>query len=341
MSMLLNELLAVKSAPPRLPNEPSYVLVRGDKYAVIPESWVLPGSTHQEEVKNALRELGFGEDTVSLTHAGTRMYGSDNIMFYVDGNGNNIRFIYPADPDETPFGYNLTLIPNFRKIVSLLGLKLPKEVERYVTDVDDKNLPTTFYHGTTTAHLESIAKFGLMPNADYTNWEDYPHRDLVFVSSIWAGSLFHADNATRVARDRGLRGPYNTCPEPMVIKLSVPDKNILVPDFDVASALKMGLGKPYGSTDEYREGISRGDHVRDKQKRRDWKRYGIYGYLGRIPARYFKAIYMWGDSETLFSSECIIISAESDGIEPMGFHDAENLLEWFKAEAQYLGWIDH
>ena len=174
-----------------------------------------------------------------------------------------------------------------KKVVDTLGIRNvtymygdDAEAEVHGSEVRGE-MPTAAYHGTTITYLRSIFKFGLVPGKSETNYEGIVHNDAVFFSTRFDEALHHA---VHTASKKG--------GHPVVLELRVPDKDKLIPDYDV------DIGA--GDTGCYDYICSK---LRDKQKKyydKEMKQksstlskeFGMYGYKGRIPSSFIKSYYI-------------------------------------------------
>ncbi len=129
-------------------------------------------------------------------------------------------------------------------------------------------IPTVVYHGTTTKYLGSILKSGLSPGVSKTNYESVSHQDAVFFTSRLPEAAYHAEHAAM--KNDG---------EPLVLIMRIPDKDKIIPDFDVdAHAEDEAYPNIYKRQDK--SGSIKGKSMTHT------KEFGLYGYRGRIPASF-------------------------------------------------------
>jgi len=193
-----------------------------------------------------------------------------------------------------------------KKLVNDLGLQ-GTNVAQFGSDDDIYNyhnkfqstgdLPDTLFHGTHSGHLIQIAKTGLRAGQAESNWKDagISHPNLIFGSVEINDTVFHA-NKTSGMGDTG-ETYYESDPDtefPVIIEFKLPDKNLIVPDYDVA-ALFLGRTEQtdslgYGNSGSYYSQHS--SEISDNNpEERAWKSTGIYGYKGRIPPSHIIKVY--------------------------------------------------
>jgi hypothetical protein len=123
-----------------------------------------------------------------------------------------------------------------------------------------------------------------------TNWGDISNEDRVFFTASLEKAMHYSSKA---ASEQG--------GEPLIIRLSVPDKSKLVPDYDAQVAMQKSMTQ--GKMDpEYMKNMSRSDYtVKSRNRRSDYhgaatKRFsddiGKWGYKGRIPSKFFHEFYI-------------------------------------------------
>ncbi|UOL51240.1 hypothetical protein [Vibrio phage XZ1] len=170
------------------------------------------------------------------------------------------------------------------------------ETDRY--EFNKKLSQKTFYHGTSTAYIESMLKFGLKPNPGETQFDNIEHADKVFITTELDKAMFHATHSAN--RNNSF---------PVIIEIRIPDESKLVSDYDVVIDV-LGANSEEASELGYADIFyqlphQRGDgtkyHKDDIESRFGKRlgglstRIGVFGYKGRIPASHFNFIYADGD----------------------------------------------
>ena len=175
-----------------------------------------------------------------------------------------------------------------------------QEVEferRYPVYQIGQRVPDEALHGTNTEALPEILRFGLDPQRGTGNWEEDRYGspvgkfELVFLTVRPASAIFHAEGS---AHKRG-RGAA-----PVVLRVKIPDKNLIGPDYDVAMAtgLDPDLADHLGFTGSagWHHQMDQ-EHITDQQKlvmaksgQRVWQQTGLFSYRGRIPANHIVGI---------------------------------------------------
>lgn len=148
----------------------------------------------------------------------------------------------------------------------------------------------TFYHGTSYNYINNMLKTGIRATGK-TNYNDIVHENKVFITVKQDKAYYHAENSANENNSF-----------PLIISLKIPDPDKLVLDYDVAISL---YGKTHPETvrlgfsdiNEYAtRGVDRSEGVAEIMKRRHKDKndlntkLGVFGYSGRIPAKFFKGI---------------------------------------------------
>jgi len=174
-------------------------------------------------------------------------------------------------------------------------------------------MPESLLHGTSSVHMPGILRKGLTADETRSNYEmqDIRHADTVFLTENPVKAAYHADNACQQegARQTGQRSPYGLARPagfPVIVEFAVPDKAKLVPDYDIDVWSETGEGS-FEQTERSRErSRERGYDARTEEEPFKLSRkFGIFGYRGRLPAAFIKSIMLRPDdtSEGGFSPE--------------------------------------
>ena len=180
-----------------------------------------------------------------------------------------------------------------KKVVNQLGL----EKVRYPEDLEDTEtelysheikgeIPDYAYHGTTSEYFEEIIRLGLRPGRSKSNWskQGISHPDKIFFTTRIGEAQGHSTmTASKV-------GGY-----PMIIKFKIPDKNLLIADYDVEVQTRIPQFYEYHTKTPYEKSIRKKSFSLSKE-------FGIYGYKGSIMPKYFESFFIAFDesSENVF-----------------------------------------
>lgn len=181
-----------------------------------------------------------------------------------------------------------------KKVAKQLGVK--KVTYRYTdytggSDDGEKDIPVkkliggvpkVMYHGTSTTRLRELLKYGLDPGRGRSQFakQGIFHPEHVFMAATMEAAMFYADNA--VLNDRKNNHGWESFP--IIVQFTVPDPDLLVPDFDAdvtagAKPYYPHKNKPPIKTAMKAMGVSR--------------EVGKWGYKGRVPASFFKWVYYY------------------------------------------------
>ena len=141
-------------------------------------------------------------------------------------------------------------------------------------------IPDIAYHGTSLKYLEDILKRGLEPRGDQSNYDKQGiyHDDKIFFSTRFGEASHHAQHTGSKTKNL-----------PMVLELFIPDKNLVIPDYDVDM---------HGGETTY-DAPNRKTHTKfgsDKSYSLS-KEFGVYGYAGKILPQHIKFVYVLFDEE--------------------------------------------
>jgi len=228
----------------------------------------------------------------------------------IDGNRLNLmnQGSYNFDPQSS------ILIKKLVKALGLSGVSRPTAVGQ---DDDDEwtggssikgKVPDIVYHGTTTAYLPGIMKLGLKPGERKTNYEAVDHPEAIFFASRFDEAWQHAlhttsqvsygggsikKRAAMAMRGRGLQKTVDT--EPVVIGMHIPDPAKLIPDYDIDQGAE-GTNFDYIDAKTREAAKKYGPKMKGKSMSLS-QEFGIYGYKGRIPAKFMTEYHIYPNME--------------------------------------------
>lgn len=190
---------------------------------------------------------------------------------------------------EYRHGRGSRLLRALLRQLDLRGVSVSSEMEaEYIpTEEVTGGLPDTLLHGTSSEHMPGILRLGLMPDEAASNYErvGIHHPDTVFLTENPQKAAYHAENSVA----EGSEG------FPVMVEFAVPDKAKFVPDYDIDVWSEVGEGS-YEMTGEWRKIRQQRDpggaHY-PSTKEDPFKlsrKFGIFGYRGRIPASFIRSI---------------------------------------------------
>ncbi len=175
-------------------------------------------------------------------------------------------------------------------------------------------LPDSLLHGTTSEHMPGILRRGLTADETRSNYalgrdpeNAIRHGDTVFLAESPTKAEYHAMNAIHqlgLKRSPSTRNRYGpdrpTAGFPVIVEFAIPDRAKLVPDYDVDVWSESGEGS-FGQTERQRQKQRDTDYNPRTQEDpfKLSRRFGIFGYRGRIPAAFIKSMMIFtGDMES-------------------------------------------
>lgn len=188
-----------------------------------------------------------------------------------------------------------------KKVIKELGIEKVEYLnqgENYRTHYDSEiqgNLPDVLYHGTTSENAIGILRFGLMPGKADTNYPQHgpedqgiEHDNTIFLTDDLSKAEFHAVNAvTRDSKWPNTKGrKRGFC---VVFQFKVPDKNLLVPDYDIENMSENPTGV-YEDVWDNRGGRPTQYSKIEENPMQFSRQVGVFGYQGRIPASFINKI---------------------------------------------------
>lgn len=211
---------------------------------------------------------------------------------------NNKLYIYNSDTYDSHSNYSV-LLNKVVKELSKYGVSYEEhDVLRQLKTPVRKEIPDVVYHGTGSAYIKDILKYGVKP-VDFSNWS-IKNEGLIFFSSKPKVAKFHANNIY-----------YNLSKSdfPIIVEMTIPDPAKLVPDYDLFLEVTHGrshfnLKKVYDMYIENPSIMYKTGNEKDARKVLSAMRdSGVYGYKGRIPAEFIKAIWIDDDDWKRYTPE--------------------------------------
>ena len=146
------------------------------------------------------------------------------------------------------------------------------------------------FHGTTTKYLGEILKTGIRAGRSRSNYDLISHPDLIFFSSRFDEAQHHSMHTAQKAGG-----------DPMVVEFSLPDKNLLVPDYDVDA--QSGETNIYDYIPEETRNSSANYSSMTGASDALSREFGVYGYRGRISPKFISSYHILTNAEEMFSAD--------------------------------------
>lgn len=256
--------------------------------------WLLDGTLDNDNVYKIINEI---ISTIQKEHPGhptiRRMDDLHSLYDLVDyvpdtfvGEWNpKTRILWTGRSNQTSYQTS----PLAKKVAQALGARSiqysalePGNQDDYNAKVTKQQMkgdwPDIAFHGTTSSYIGNILSKGLKADESDSNWPKMvTHHDKVFLTAKLEEAKHHAVGVASGYRNKDSKGA------PVVIAVKIPDKNLIVPDYDVdAMASRSNYKhnfKPYElfSVDSMKAS----------------KHAGIFGYRGRIPASHIEYFLLW------------------------------------------------
>jgi len=275
----INELLV---HGPARPEKGSYIIAHRENLWVIDDD-----DLTEEQAEHISHHLNLETEIYTVSDVREELEDSERSEVLLGTVHNNVLHIerigaFQIDPQSSIVA---------KKVVKQLGLsgaEYPRDIDYHDTTLVSKysmegKIPKIAYHGTSIDLLEQILKFGLMPN-EKTNYVDIEHPELVFFSTRIGEALGHALHTSDIRKS-----------DPIILEIKIPNKNLIVPDYDVSvKALD----------DDCYDYIC--SQLRTRQKEFSKiegsatalsREFGIYGYKGRIPAKFIQIVHILQNPE--------------------------------------------
>lgn len=170
-----------------------------------------------------------------------------------------------------------------------------------ISDDELKTFPNIGFHGTSSSRLSSIIRKGIQPG-NLMNWSNIKNIDtsgLIFFSTNSIAPLFHSTHVSAIDVN-----------SPIIIEFEIPDKNRVVPDYDVE--MYTGIVQQYKRRHTYfKKAISNKPLSLSKE-------LGIYAYKGTILPQKFKAIWITKEKKEYYTIDDFVRLKPKDAIKQLG-----------------------
>ena len=159
------------------------------------------------------------------------------------------------------------------------------EIENDPTELKG-DIPDVVYHGTSTKDLESILIYGLYPSKGISKFQrgGIYHQEHSFFTSDFNTAVFYANNATLDKEHKRKQETY-----PIILKLKIPDKNLIFPDYDADVSTTSPRYFPNFGHKNVSKPISTMKSMGLSRETGKWS------YKGRIPASHILEVYYYNE----------------------------------------------
>jgi len=143
----------------------------------------------------------------------------------------------------------------------------------FISKEDMKNFPDIGFHGTSSNHLTSILRHGILKNMT-SNYEKVIHTDYIFFSTRTITAFKHAIRTAKLKNST-----------PIVIEFRITDKSKVLQDYDVERYTGIKDKFDYIKKDDTKEAISDKPFSLSKNK-------GIYSLVGSVKPQHIEAVWI-------------------------------------------------
>jgi hypothetical protein len=216
-----------------------------------------------------------------------------------------------VEADDYRHGRGSRLLRGVLRHLGLSGVRVQYEgdvVEDIPAGDVTGRLPDALLHGTSSANMGGILRRGLAADETRSNYElhDIRHADTVFLTDNPFKAAHHAENACQ-PMGRGSWTNRRVAPSstfPVIVEFAIPDKSKLVPDWDIDVWSEKGEAYEGSREMRQRQRDSWGRPTTQEDPFKLSRKFGVFGYRGRIPPAFIRSIQiLTGDREESFSSE--------------------------------------
>lgn len=213
-----------------------------------------------------------------------------------------------VEADDYRHGRGSRLLRGVLRHLGLSGVRVQYDgniVEDIPAGEVTGRLPDTLLHGTSSANMGGILRRGLAADETRSNYKlhDIRHANTVFLTDNPFKAAYHAENACQPRDKRPWEARSPSGAFPVVVEFAIPDKAKLVPDWDID--VWSESGNAYEKSREMRQLRRRmGDPTTQEDPFKLSRKFGVFGYRGRIPPASIRSIEIrTGEGEEGFSPE--------------------------------------
>lgn len=268
------------------PENSYYLIAFKDKIWIFPDDDLSDEESQaktieiQKAVKPFKNEQTYNEyDT--FYELGSEMLETRDDVLVAEVNGDEMELSGSFDMNFDP--QSSILIKKVFAELNLKTLKINNENEDFYWDFSiEGSIPDYAYHGTYSNYLLDIIRLGIRPNRSESNWLDTGiiHDDKIFFTTKFGTASFHAS-----------RAEIDTHGLPVVIRFKIPDKELVIPDFDIDMDSDTTKTKTDGSHYDYLNKF-RNSPTSEWSAERSSQEQGIYGYRGPVMPKFIQEVYI-------------------------------------------------
>lgn len=264
--------------------------------------WRLPSdSTDKKILDDISKHTGLPE--VDEAYDFYNLIENENRLDIFIGTVGEDNYLHSGLPHSESHTISSPLIRKILHLYKFFGFKerdfgdVDSSVETHRFDVKGDFLDYA-YHGTDSYSMLKILKFGLKPlNGSQSTW-DFQFSDKIFLTTRLHFAMFHAN---RSAKHRHAK--------PIVLKVRIPDKKLIVADYDIAKLFGMekdAREEGYLDTIQYYNPFFPQDASVIKKyspKTNFTKSSGVFAYKGRIPVSFIEELIFKNMDDEMLSLE--------------------------------------
>lgn len=260
--------------------------------------WLIGEKLSEQDANNILNKLAIrGQEFTSDSDADEQSQVAFHDLYQVINNAerSDVLVGYIRDKElylinSVPFSLDPKSSLLVKKVVQ--ALKLSKV--SYEDDIEQETsvsipkkkitgtIPDYAYHGTSVKYIEKILRTGIMPMEYQSNYarQGVYHSDKIFFTTRFGEAASHARTTGHITKNL-----------PAVIEFKIPDKNLIIPDYDI----DMKSGKSHYddmSSIKSASGPVRDYQLGSKKSGSLSKEFGVYGYQGSVLPQFIRYVYI-------------------------------------------------
>lgn len=160
------------------------------------------------------------------------------------------------------------------------------EFETFGDDISG-DIPDAAFHGTSSEYFINLLRIGLRPRVDTDAQGNYDKQGIGHYEDIFFTTRFDE------AHGHATHTAVNAGGVPIVLEFRIPDKNKIIPDYDVETMSNIDVTSYQHIDPSVHSRVKKGPLKPERLA----KEVGIYGYKGAIPPKFFTAVYVGREVE--------------------------------------------